>query len=310
MDPHTQPGITVLTSFPLLGETCAVLSALTWAIATVLFTTASRQLRPEAANLFKTTLASVLLVLTLLALKGRAAFQLPDQTEALYLVASGLLGIAISDTLYFWCLREIGAWRTLVISCLAPPVTVLLSALVLRDPMRAVEIIGMIVALAGVILAVIGGRRRREDGLSFTRSGLAVGITSSVAISIAIILTKVGTAKTGALEASTIRIVVAVPGILLIQMLRPGFRSSVRSALNPPGKVRLISASLIGTYVAYLLFIAGIKYAHAGVATALAATSPAFVIPLSAVFLKERITLLAVIGTTLAVAGIAILFML
>jgi DME family drug/metabolite transporter len=297
-----------LSSFSLIGETYAVLSAICWAVATVLFTKPSRQLRPEAINLFKTTLAAALLVITLIPLRGQEAFRVTSQTEALYLAAGGFLGISISDTLFFWCLREIGAWRTLVLGCLAPLMTVAFSAVVLRDPMGGADVLGMVVALAGVILAIVGGRARGEDGRSFTRMGIVVGACMSISLSLGIIFTKIGTVETVAFEASVIRIVVAVPGILLIEAVRQTLGITLRSALRPSGLPNLIAGSVTGTCIAYLLFIAGIKYAHPGVANALASTAPAFVIPLSAVFLKERVSLLAIIGTGVALIGIAILF--
>jgi len=298
-----------LSSFPLIGETYAVLSALSWAVATVLFVASSRQLRPEAANLFKTTFSAAMLIVTLLVLRGGRTFHLTDNTEAAYLALSGFLGISIADTLYFLCLRSIGAWRTLVISCLAPPITAVLAAVLLNDPMGMSGIAGMSIALVGVILAIIGGRRRSDDGLSFTRGGIAVGVTMSVLISFAIILAKVGTVRTDSMEASTLRIVVGVAGILLIEAVRGKLVPTVRSALRPPGIRRLIAASVIGTYIAYILFIAAIRHAHPGVAVALAATAPAFVIPLSMFVLKERVSPLAVAGTGTAIAGILILFL-
>jgi drug/metabolite transporter (DMT)-like permease len=157
---------------------------------------------------------------------------------------------------------------------------------------------------------VVGGRKRGHDGLSFTRGGTAVGILMAGLVSLGIILTKIGTVETGAVEASTVRIVVAIPGILLIDAVRGKLAMTVRSAVRPQGIRRLIAASIAGTYIAYILFIAGIKYAHPGVAIALAATSPAFVIPLSRIFLKERSSALAVAGTAVAIAGIVILFVL
>lgn len=297
-----------MSTFPLIGETYSLLSAISWAVATILFTAPSRRLRAEALNLFKTTLATVLLIVTLVILRGGQVFRLTDGTEALYLAASGVVGISIADTLYFWCLREIGAWRTLALSCLAPPFTILLSAFMVRSVVGRADWLGIGVALAGVLLVTLSGRRRREDGLSFTRNGTLIGAVMYGLVALGIVLTKLGTAKTGSLEASTIRIVVAVPGILLIEAVRRTLGITLRAAADIPDRGRMIAGSIVGTYVAYILFIAGIKHAHPGIAIALASTSPAFVIPLSAVFLKERVSPLAVVGTGIALAGVVILF--
>jgi drug/metabolite transporter (DMT)-like permease len=297
-----------VASLPYAGETFALLSALAWAVATILFTVPSRRMRPEAMNLFKTTVSAGLLVLVMVLIRGAGGLRLTDTREALYLAVSGILGITVADTLFFWCLNHIGAWRTLVISCLAPPMTALFSGLWLHDPVGGMGVLGMTVALAGVIMAVVAGMRPGQNGLAFTQSGLAAAVLMEVLVVLGIILTKLGTVKTGSMEASMIRIVVAVPGILLVEAFRGRLASVVREATHPAHFSRLLGGTLAGTCVAYLLFIAGIKYANAGVAISLSATAPAFVIPLSAIFLKERVTALAVTGTGLAIVGIILLF--
>jgi len=61
------------------------------------------------------------------------------------------------------------------------------------------------------------------------------------------------------------------------------------------------------TAVSSVLFVMGVKHAGVGVATVLSATAPMFAIPLGALFLGERMTVTAALGTLLTVAGIAVL---
>jgi len=57
----------------------------------------------------------------------------------------------------------------------------------------------------------------------------------------------------------------------------------------------------------FWLFHVAIKYTDVAVANTLSATEPLFVIPLAAIFLKEKFTLSAVAGTVVSVAGIILL---
>ena len=56
-----------------------------------------------------------------------------------------------------------------------------------------------------------------------------------------------------------------------------------------------------------LLWIAGLKYSNVLVATVLSSTSPMFALVLGAMFLGERLTLFAIAGALLTVAGIVVL---
>jgi drug/metabolite transporter (DMT)-like permease len=66
-------------------------------------------------------------------------------------------------------------------------------------------------------------------------------------------------------------------------------------------------AAFFGTYLAIWLQQTALKYAPAGVAQALLATSPIFVLPLL-LALKERVSLRAALGALVALAGIWLLF--
>ena len=89
-----------------LGEAMALGSAATWAFGVILARQLGRTLPPPTLNLFKNGL--VLLALTPLALVSTHG-QLPSLgTGALLLtLVSGIMGIAVADTLYFRALNEL-----------------------------------------------------------------------------------------------------------------------------------------------------------------------------------------------------------
>jgi drug/metabolite transporter (DMT)-like permease len=57
------------------------------------------------------------------------------------------------------------------------------------------------------------------------------------------------------------------------------------------------------------LSLIAVQNAPVGVASTLTSLTPVFLLPLGWLFFKERITQRAVVGTALAVAGTAILFL-
>jgi drug/metabolite transporter (DMT)-like permease len=56
-----------------------------------------------------------------------------------------------------------------------------------------------------------------------------------------------------------------------------------------------------------VMFVVGVKHAGVAVTTVLSSTAPMFAIPLGMIFLGERLSAAAVLGTVVTVAGIAIL---
>lgn len=105
----------------LLGKLMALLSAVLWAGAVILFKLAGDNVRPLALNFYKTALTAVIL-LPFLVLTGTPLIppSLPPH-QWLAIMASGILGVAVSDTLFFACLNRIGAGMTAIVDCLYSP---------------------------------------------------------------------------------------------------------------------------------------------------------------------------------------------
>ena len=105
----------------------ALTCALAWAVAVLLL----RQLKSESAvalNLFKNTLAAILHTTTLFVIGGSFA---RDRSAADWtmLVLSGVLGLALADTLFLAGLRRIDASVAAVTDCIYSPAVVGLSVL-------------------------------------------------------------------------------------------------------------------------------------------------------------------------------------
>ena len=65
--------------------------------------------------------------------------------------------------------------------------------------------------------------------------------------------------------------------------------------------------ALMGPFLGVSLLLLAIQYIPAGVAQTLVAPVPVLIIPFVVVLYKERITLRAVLGAVVAVAGVAML---
>ena len=109
---------------PHLGEMLSVGAALLWAGSVILFRKSGRSYPPLALNFFKNIVAAVLLLLTLLAVRQDLFRQAPLLDYAL-LALSGVLGIALGDTLFFKSLNIVGAGLSQIASLSYSPFVIL-----------------------------------------------------------------------------------------------------------------------------------------------------------------------------------------
>ena len=119
-------------AFPYLGETFALLAALVWAFAVILFKKSGETVHPLALNLFKNALAAGLFLPTM-AIFGETLARQAPASDYLLLLLSGALGIGIGDAMFFKSLNCIGAGLWSIVSCLYSPFIISLSMIWLGE---------------------------------------------------------------------------------------------------------------------------------------------------------------------------------
>lgn len=287
-----------------IGALAALASAFLWAVSALLFRRIGDHVPPLGINLGKGLIAIALL--GALSLPGGLA--LGDYDHLLVLAASGLVGIALGDSLYFMALVRLGPRVTLLLGTLIPVTTALLGVALLGERVAPLGWLGLGLTLAGV--AYVLWQRAPGDHGNTHRwgSGLAFGIAFILAEAAGILMTKVGVAGIGAMEATFVRTVFAVAGLTFWGLAMGSFGQWTTPLRDRKTLGRLAVAAFIGAFLGTWLAVAALKYTHAAVAATLNSTSPLFILPLAAVFLRERISARAFAGAMLAVAGIGVYF--
>lgn len=300
----------------MLGETLALGAALNWAVSIILFRK-SEQFTPQGINLFKNVTALFLLLLTMAALGIGFDSERPA-IDGWRLVLSGVIGVGIADTFLFMGLRRLGASLYGVINCAYAPMLVALSAIFLGEPLSLGFLLGGSLVVGGVLLVATENLGKREalpsgdpkpangrDNHPSTRISVGVFwcLLGIFAMAVAVVLAKPALADAHLVEATAIRIAAGVAA----QLVWIGAAPSQRKALNvfrpDPAWRALIPGSLLGSYVAMLLWLGGFKWAPASVAAVLNQLSSVFMIILARVFLKEPLTPKRALGAALAIGG-------
>lgn len=290
-----------LVSMPYYGEGLALLSGLAWAAAIIFFRLSGRKIQPLGLNLFKIVFALGLAVLALLVL-GRPLLPAAPAGDYALLFLSGLLGIAISDTLFFGALNRLGAGRTAVVDTLYSPFVIGLSTLFLDERLAVLQLLGIALILSALILVSRETPEERISGRDL-RLGILMGVLAMFTVALSIVIIKPMLGRSPILWVTEMRLVGGAVPLLLIVLAHPRRREILGPLADRSNWPALVPGSFLGGFVSLVLWVGGMKYAFVAVAAALSQLNAIFVVLLAALFLKEKITPWKAAAVVLAFAG-------
>jgi drug/metabolite transporter (DMT)-like permease len=284
-----------------IGITAALASAASWALGSILFKRLGESLSSLAMTLAKGTVSILFLAVALLIIKAD-----PIQLEPLLLlVFSGFLGIAVGDTCFFEALRDLGPHAVVVLMMLGQVLTVLLAVLFLGDTPTLAAWIGIVLVIVGIGV-VIFPKLGAGGSLSNIR-GIIFGLASVLSMSVSIIVAKKALDTVGTIQATLIRMIAGTVGVFLFGLACRRLEHWVLPLREPKLAIRFVLSVCVVTFGGFWLSIVAIKYVDVSIANTLNSTEPLFVLPLTAILLKEKITLQALLGTLITLGGIVLL---
>lgn len=284
-----------------LGEIFAFSTAIVWAFAVILFKKSGETVHPLALNLFKNLLAMILLLPTMW-LWGETIFLQVSSRDYLILIISGALGIGIADTMFFKSLNLLGAGMTAIVDCLYSPFIIVMSMLFLRESLTPVQFIGVSIIISAVLTV---SNTKGRGGLSRHNLvwGIFWGVLAMASMAVGVVLFKPLLDRLPLLWVTEVRLFGGTLMVGLILLFSPSRRTIVSSINSVRSWYYTISGSLIGAYLAMILWLAGMKLTQASIAAALNQTSNIFIFIFAAILLKEEINFQRVLAIILAVLG-------
>lgn len=288
------------------GELAALGAAICWAVAVALFRAPIAAHGARAINLAKNAIAGSLLGITMLALGQGGALVAADPRSLLLIAASGLVGLTLGDTALFSAVARVGPPRALLLQCFAPVFTALLAYLWSGDLLGGRELAGGLVILVGVGIVLAPGLRAATPATRGQRMGLMLGLLAAFGQGAGIVLAKEAMATMPIVAASFVRMSVAALGLIVVLGVSGRVTAAGRALLARETAARLLPASMLGTYLAFLLMMAGVAWSSAAVAAVLLSTVPVWSLLVDAVANRRWIQPAELVGTLVAVAGVAI----
>lgn len=287
-----------------LGEVSCLGAALLWAVSVQIFALPIARNGARSVNLFKCTFATVLLGLTLLVTSGWEALGGASGVDLALVALSGVVGLTLGDTALFAAVNHIGVHRSLLLQTTAPVFAAAL-AWPLGERLSQGQILGSLVILAGVVVVLAGDRGLAADRGGRIGVGVVVGLLAAFGQGAGVVIAKIGMDSVPVLPATFVRLGVGAVGLVVFALATNGLGRAIQAFRDREALPRLVTASFFGTYLAMLLMMTGVAWAPASVATVLLATPPIFSLVVESVVERRCPSARGLIGTVIAVGGVA-----
>lgn len=293
-----------------------------WSLSPFFFTRTGRLIGPFATNLLRLLFAFLALLAIIAAQRilGHSA-AMPLVPAWLWLSASGIVGLTIGDAYLYKAFVAVGPERTSQIQTLAPAATAAIAWVALREFLSGPQVLGMVLILAGVLMATTAAARTARRGTEAgnipdtaaaqrVSAGTWAAIWSALFQAIGTVLARQAFKSQPDLDpvlATTVRIGAGTAALWgYARWLGP-----IRPILGPwrePRAMRLMAIGvLFGPLLGMLCYVAALKSAPAGIVTTITFMAPLLIIPIGAVAFGTRITAAAVWGTALSLGGVVLL---
>ena len=295
----------------------ALLTTLLFATSTVCGYRTAKQVGGIEANFWRITLATMFL--TVWAFTFGSGFRGAPE----WFMLSGLFGIGLGDSAYFQALPRLGSRRTVLLcQCLTAPFAVLIEWLWLGNKLNRLEILCVAVILAGVAIALAPGDHLKISARDW-KIGLGASILAAFGGAVGTVIISKGYAAIHDadlhVDAGTTGYQRVLGGILIPTITLLIFKSRSAHAHGPAFAENTLQVSrdkwtriwpwvlanaLAGQTLGVTCMQWALQSTPAGIVTAIIATTPVVLLPMTRIVEGEKIGVRSLIGALVAVSGV------
>ena len=323
---------------PFLGEFAAIGASIAFSITATLFTLSGRHYGAQLTMMGSLPIGLACLMLVHWLAIGTVLPIDANPLRWIYLGLSGIIGFWLTAVSMMNAFLRIGPRLTLLIAALGPIISTIFAWILLDEQLPAMTIVGIIVTIGGITFVITENDKsndtQKATSASAFRTGIIFALSAAIGQAISFILSKQG--LTGdftpiydyiglfpieldlyhhalnafdPLSGSVIRILFGAVSIWMFTAIRGQVRTNIQTLLSHRIALRQLSvAAISGPVIGASLLLFALAIAPIGIATTLANLTPIFLIPIGFIVFKERISPRAIIGTAIAISGIAVLF--
>ncbi len=297
----------------IMGEIAALLTAVCWTLSSVFFTIAGQGVGSVIVNRTRLLVATVLLLLTHLALTGRVLPLDAGPERWFWMALSGIVGLVLGDAFLLQAYVLIGARIAMLIMAIVPVISALMAWLFLGETLSLIQIGGIGVTVAGIALVVLeqgNGTKLPQDRRRFVL-GILCGLGGALGQALGLILSKKGLeGGYTVLSGVVMRAVAATLVMWLITFLTRQAGNTLRQLRTHPQALKAVTAgAVVGPFIGVWLSLVAVQATYVGIASTLMALTPILLLPFASLVFKEQVSPRAILGTVTSLTGVALIFL-
>ncbi len=285
----------------MIGLFAAISAVISWTFACSIWRRESEKLLPRQINIYKNVLASIFFLPVALTISW-----FTDFFSIFVLMISGIVGIAIGDTLYINSLKRIGTRKTLSFEALTPIIATALGTLSINEIYPQKVWIGTFIVSFSLLMILRQNTLQNEDSRESDFLGILCALGSVFCAVLAALMSRVILISSTLTPIQTTEIRLLSASIFLFLIFKKDFLDLLNNrSITKQNHSSLILSTLLGTNCGILFQQIVFKFLPIGIGWTLLSLSPIF-----ALFISNRegdkINKLTIFYSFLSFIGVAI----
>jgi drug/metabolite transporter (DMT)-like permease len=303
----------------LSGELIALITTLCWSLGIFPFTEAAKRIGSAPLNQYRLLLAWIIISIILFFwndLNFVELFTEPQPYHFIFLGLSGIIGFSIGDYCSFNSFKLLGPKLASLYTTFAPGAALLIGYIALNESVNLIGIFGILITVSGVIWLTLSKKdsnAAKQVGYTRDKRGIIFGIIGALCQGTGLVLSKYGMdyyeVKLPTMHAVWIRLLFAFSAAFIVSLLAGKLKANSKPFFtNEKNNLPfLFFGTILGPVMGVTLSLFAIQKLEVAVAQTIFALLPLFVLPISLIIYKERITSQSVFACLLALVGVLLL---
>jgi drug/metabolite transporter (DMT)-like permease len=292
------------------GEIAALATAVCWTITSAAFEHTGKKIGSLNLNLLRLVIGMTFLSLFTWITRG---YILPFDASGkawFWLSISGFVGIVLGDLFLFEAFVRIGARISMLIYSSVPPLSALLAYLFLGESMSFQQLLGMTITLIGISMVIlISGDEKNKVKLAHPIVGILLAFGGAIGQAAGYIIGKYGMADYDPFAATQIRLIAGLISFSILFIFKKQWGSFFKAFKHRSAMKAVTIGSFFGPFIGISLSLYAVQQINPGVASTLISITPVLLIPYAILIKKETIVPREILGSFIAIAGVALMFL-
>ena len=285
----------------MIGFVAAISAVFFWTFACSIWRSESEKLLPRQINIYKNVLASIFFLPV-----GLTISWYSNINSIFILIISGIVGIAIGDTLYINSLKIIGTRKTLSFEALTPIIATSIGTLSINEIYPQRVWIGSLIVSFSIFMIVRQNTFQKDQSRAINILGILCALDSVFCAVFAALLSRIILISSSLTPLQTTEIRLLSASIFLFLIFRKDFLNIISNKnITKKNHANLVLSTLLGTNFGILFQQMVFKFLPIGIGWTLLSLSPVF-----ALFISKRegdeINKLTIFYSFLSFIGVAI----